>query len=156
MSQLPPLPVNSPVLNGRFISSDYYQWLFLLQNQTQKGRQLVGSKALTNQAASIVTAPLALPSLATGYYSLSYYARITTPDPVSSSLSVTLGWTESAISLSLNGAPINGNTTATVQSGSVIVLVDGGSPITYATAYSSNTAGAMHYRLSVLVESLST
>lgn len=156
MANIAPIPINSPVLNGKYLSGDYYQWLFQLQNRTQTGRQFIGSKVLTNQSAAITTTALALPALVSGYYALSYYARITAADGVSSSLTVTLGWTESTIGLSLSGAPMTGNTTATVQAGNATVLIDGNTALTYATAYSSNTPGQMKYRLTVMVESVST
>jgi len=116
--------------------------------------QFFPSVALTGQSASISTTPIPLPSLLTGLYRLTYYARITTIDAVSSSLTVTLTWTDGAVSPTLAGAAMTGNTTTTVQSGSAMIHLDAASPISYATTYASNTPGAMKYALYILVETV--
>ena len=108
---------------------------------------------LTNQSASITTTPIPTASLAAGLYRVSYYAAITTADAVSSSLTVTVSWTESALTKSLSGAPMTGNTTTTVQSSTALIEIDG-SPISYSTTYVSNTPGQMKYRLSLVIESI--
>lgn len=104
------------------------------------------------QNASILSTPLGQ-ALAAGLYRVSWYARIVTPDAVSSSLQIVIGWTESSIALSLQGAAITGNLVTSVQSGIAPLLqIDNGSPITYGTVYASNTPGAMKYLLTVALE----
>jgi hypothetical protein len=66
---------------------------------------------------------------------------------------VTLGWTESSIPLTFTGVPMTGNTTTTTQSGSIMIVADGNTPLNYSTAYASNAAGVMKYRLTVIVQS---
>ena len=112
---------------------------------------------LTAQGASIGTTPVPLPSLASGLYRVTYYARITTPattGAATSSLIVTFGWTESTVTLSASGAAITGNLTTSMQTGTLMLLIDAATPISYATTYASNTAGEMKYRLSILVEAV--
>lgn len=116
--------------------------------------QFYPAVSLTNQSASIGTTPMPLPSLATGLYRLTTYARITTADAVSSSLTITVSWTDGAIACSLSGAAMTGNTTATVQSNTATVQIDAATPISYATTYASNTPGSMKYKLIVLVEAV--
>src|SRR5215813_4997807 len=108
---------------------------------------------LTNQSASIATTPIPTATLPAGLYRVSYYAAITTADAVSSSLTVTLSWTESANTKSLSGAAITGNTNTTVQSSTALIEIDG-SPVSYSTSYASNTPEQMKYRLSVLLETI--
>lgn len=112
------------------------------------------SVALTGQNASIATTPIPLPTLATGTYRLTYYARITTADPVSSSLTVAFSWTEGSVTPTISGTAITGNTTTTVQTGTLTIAIDASTSISYATTYVSNTPGAMAYRLTILTEAV--
>lgn len=109
--------------------------------------------ALTAQTAAIGTTPIPLPSLPNGLYRITYYARITTAASVNSSLTLTIGWTESGVALTSSTSAITGNTVTTVSTGSIMVQVDAATAISYATAYVSNLAG-MAYRLSLIVEAM--
>lgn len=158
--QLPPIPTSAPVnelgLDGKptpYLGSDYYLWLFALASRVQQSAGVLGTPTrLTAQSAAIGTTSLTLPALSGGLYRVSWYARITTPATVSSSLTVSIGYTESALSLSASGAAITGNTTATEQSGSVLIQTDPSAPITFSTAYATVGATGMAYRLSITCE----
>jgi hypothetical protein len=108
--------------------------------------------ALTAQGASIAATNFAPGILAGGLYRVSYYARCTTAAGVSSGLIVTFGWTDGGVACTLDSANMTGNTTATTQSGTVLIRIDKGTAITYATTYASNAAGVMRYALSVVLE----
>lgn len=155
MALLPDIPINSPIADGQYLNTDYYQYLFALQARTQAASELLTNPlVLTEQAAAIAATPIPLPELQSGLYIVRYYARITTPASVNSSLTVTFTCTESGLSIPQSGQAITGNTTTTAKSESFVLLVDANSPITYATAYVSNLAG-MKYRLTITVEALS-
>lgn len=85
--------------------------------------------------------------LAAGLYLVLYHARITTAAGTSSSLTVTVGWTEGAVAQTQAGAAMTGNTTTTHQSGVFLIRSDPDESITYETAYASNAAGVMQYSL---------
>lgn len=137
------------------LSKDFGNWLQTsIVQGVANAPSTFPSVALTGQHASILTTPMPLPSLATGLYRVSYYAAITTADGVSSSLTVTLTWTESTLSKSVSGTAITGNTTTTVQSGTALLVLDAASPISYSTVYASNTPATMQYRLTILLEAL--
>lgn len=124
-----------------------------LTQRLQNAPYLAGAPvSLAAQNASISATPLVSAVLPAGLYRVSWYARITTVAGVSSSLAVTIGWTEGAVSLALSGAALTGNTTTTVQSGMVLLNIDNNTPITYATTYASNAAGVMKYELVMTVE----
>ena len=93
----------------------------------------------------------ALPGVSSGHLLVTWYARITTRDPVSSSLTITIGWLEGGVALTLSGAAITSNLTTSVQGLAVPIQVDANSAITYATTYASNTPGTMRYALRVTV-----
>lgn len=87
--------------------------------------------------------------LAAGLYLVMYTARITTAAGVSSSLTVTVKWTEGAVVQTQAGAAITGNTTTSRQGGVFLIRSDAGEDVTYETAYASNAAGAMKYSLDI-------
>lgn len=107
---------------------------------------------IEGQNASIGTTPFPTDTLSQGVYRVSYYARITTVAAVASSLTVTFSWTEGGNACSANGAAIVGNTVTTTGTGSAIVRIDGGTPISYAAAYVSNPGAQMVYELVVVLE----
>ena len=138
-----------------FISKSWLIWLQeSLVTRVQTSPDLRAFVRLTGQNAAIGATPLPIGSVTAGRYLISFYARITTVDGVSSSLTVRLHWTESAISLTTSGAAMTGNTTTTVQSGTIMVEADANSALSYSTLYASNTIGQMFYRLSVVATAL--
>ncbi len=157
MATLDPPPYIAPIAEGRneVMGSAWMRWFQASVFTTLSSTPSVFNSriALTAQNASIGTTNIPLPAISAGQYIMSYYARITTAAGVSSSLTVTLGWTESSIPLTFSGVAMTGNTTTTVQSGSIMVVADGNTPLTYATTYASNAANAMQYRLNVIVQS---
>lgn len=106
---------------------------------------------LTAQTAAIPTAR-AHTTTSAGLYRVSWYLRKTVADGVSSSVTVTIGWVESSISLTLSGSAVTTDAVTAMQSGTLEIEADNASDITYATAYASNTANQMGYRLTVTVE----
>ena len=89
-----------------------------------------------------------------GWYRVSYYMRKTAADGVSSSLTMTLGWTDHGTALTQSFAALTLDTTGAFQSGSILVYCDAYSGITFAVAYASNTPGLMAYMSNVTVEQL--
>lgn len=118
----------------------------------QTTTQTIPPITLTAQAASIGVTPIPTPSLAPGYYRVSYYARVTTVGSVSSSLTVTVSWTDGGVACSASGAAITGNTVASTGTGSFLLLIDEATPISYSTTYASNLAGEMQYQLGLTLE----
>ncbi len=165
-----PLNAPSPPSNDSLIELDpirpdrrlpFYiakSWLLWLQDalvtRIEQAPAIRTAVVLTNQSASIGATPMPLSGITAGRWRISWYTRITTVDAVNSSLTVTIGWTESAIALTISGAAITGNLVTSVQSGSVVIESDANAPINYATTAVSNTPGQMHYRLSLVAEAL--
>lgn len=157
MAVLEPPPLISPIAEGRreLMQTDWQKYQLAINTVLASSPTLYSAKiALTNQNTSLGTTNIPLPTLAQGDYVFFYYSRVTVPDGVSSSLIVRLRWTEGAVSLVLSGAAMTGNSTTTVQSGSVPVFIDGATPLAFSTTYASNTPGAMRYTLRIKVQSL--
>lgn len=111
--------------------------------------------SLVNQNASIGTTPLPTDALAPGLYQVQYYARITTAAGVSSSLTVTISWTDGSVACSFSGAAMTGNTTGTLQTNTLLIEIDQASPVSFSTTYASNPAGAMEYKLLIVLQKVS-
>ena len=108
--------------------------------------------SVTERAASIGTTSLNSGSLSAGLYQVSWFARITQAATVSSSLTVTISFTQGGVSLTLSGVALTGNTTTTVQAESPhLIRIDGATPVSYSTTYVSVGATAMKYRLDVVL-----
>jgi len=136
-------------------SKTFIDWMTQLVADVDAAPARLQTASVSGQHASIGTTAIQTGSLATGLYRVTWYARVTTPattGAATSSLTVTLGWTDGGVTCTYSGAAMTGNTTGTVQSQTQMVNVAAASPITYATTYASNTAGQMVYKLTLVLE----
>lgn len=162
MANLAPVPSRVQILDwGRglrdktaYIVDIWTRWLVELAATVNKTAQQIGSVSLTAQTATIAATAIPTPTLTTGRYRLSYYVRITTPGTVSSSVTVSFVWTNGGIACTKPFVALTGNTTATTQSGSEVVLADMGTTLTYAVTYASAGATPMAFALEVWAESV--
>jgi hypothetical protein len=150
---LPPIPYDTPIeQDGKNqISIPWYLWLSEFQTRVESSAEGLDSVNLTNQSASISATPIVVTETE-GLFRVSWYLRITTAATTNSSATVTIGWTETGVSLTESGPAETGNTTTSSQSGTFLIRSDAAAAITYAVAYSSTGATAMRYRLDVVVE----
>lgn len=161
---LAPLPMNAPLTqvgpDGKdtgYCTPDWYQSLFPMQQRVGLSPQVITNPipTLSAQDASIPPTTLAVGSVASGSYRVSWFARIAQAATVSSALTVTFTWTAPDGSiLSGSGAALTTNTNTSSQSGSIVVSVKGDTPITYSTTYASIGATPMLYALTILAEFL--
>lgn len=129
-------------------------WFTSVKTAIDAAAQLIGAVALVAQGASIGTTAVPTAVRSAGLYRVSYYARITRAATTSSSLTVTISWTDGGVNCFQAGAAIVGNTTATAQSGSLLVRTTDPATIGYATAYASVGGTSMLYAFDVLVEAV--
>ena len=145
-------PKGKPNKNPGYLTNS---WIKYFQSQTDTfstAPVTLGTPVqLTAQSASVGATAFPVGSLSTGLYYVDYYARITTAATTSSSLTVTIGWTDGTYTQSGSGTAMTGNTTATNQSGRLMVNIDGATSITYSTAYVSVGATPMAYMLSLVL-----
>lgn len=138
-----------------YFSKKWQIWLGeTVFSRMQSTSQVILTKTLTAQAASIASTPFTIGTIAAGLYRLSWAMRITTAATVSSSLAIGFSWTETAVSLTHTDAAITGNTTTTIQSGMVMIRSDANAPIQYIFTYASVGATPMQFRADLLVERL--
>lgn len=111
----------------------------------------VAASDLTAQGAAVTTTPV-LANAAAGVYRVSFYVRVSRAATTSSSVQVTIGWTDGGVAQTFVGTALTGNTTTTQESRSVLVRADNGTNITMAVAYGSVGATSMLYESYVVVE----
>ena len=128
------------------------RWFSLMPATLEAIPSVINTVVLGTQAASISATDFSGGSLRAGLYRASYHARITRAATTSSSLIVTLSWTDSGVAKNSAGAAITGNTTATTQSGSILIRIDKAAAVRYATTYVSVGATAMQYGLDLVLE----
>lgn len=148
-------PLNDRIVDPKGWLTDLWrQWFGRMPATLAAIPSVLNVVSLSEQAASITATDFAGTSLLEGRYRLSYHARISQAGTVSSSLTVALGWTEGGVAQAYTGAAMTGNTTATNQSGSVIIRGDADGAVTYTTTYASVGATAMEYSLDLVLEKI--
>jgi hypothetical protein len=135
-----------------WIQRVWADWLRAVAQRVDASPFRVQTVSLTAQGAAIVATSVPITDLVAGLYRVTYALRITRPGTVSSSATVTLGWTDGTVACSQAFAAVTGNTTAKVQSGTVLMRCDGASSLTYAVVYASAGATAMQFQIDVTVE----
>lgn len=149
-------PTRVPPLEGlpNPFAREWRNYLLSLQNVGQASPQILQETSVEAQTAAIATTPLALPGISAGFYRVSVYYVTTTAAGVSSSLTVTIGWTDNAQPTSRSFPALVNGALASNGGGDLLIHTDDNSPITYAAAYASNPANQMAYNLGVIVEAL--
>lgn len=165
MPSTSPFPYDVPVSpetvdrgSGQKVRSPYFSpeivdWLLEQQQGVNNSPELFGTVSLTAQGASIPTTPIPMPALSQGLYRVSVYARITRAGSVSSSLTITIGHTDGAVSCTQVTTALTTNTTASTRVAEYVVRSDASVAITYATTYADGGgATSMLYALYLVVE----
>jgi len=121
---------------------------------TQQGGVLASASSrvkganLQTQAGSIPATDLALGALNSGLYFACYYLRVTQAASVSSSIDLTLNWTDRGQALTITIPALTGNTVTTFTDGVHLLRIDGGTAlVTYSTTYASVGGTPMQYSL---------
>lgn len=149
-----PFPLRTAVTEEatRILTRPWVAWFTELVQKVDSDPPVVSSVSLTGKSASLTTTTFPRAIAATGVYRIGHFARITTAATTSSSLTVTMGLVNGGVTCTIPAAAITGNTTSTVQSGTIYVQADVSTPLTYTTTYASSGATAMVYSLWMTVE----
>lgn len=135
------------------LSSVWDRWFARLEAWWASVPGVVGTVSLTTQGAAITAT--AVPFTPTGgLYRVSTYIRLTRAATTSSSLTVTMAWTDGGVACSWAGTALTGNTTATLEGACRPIRCDAGTSITYAVAYASVGATSAQFALDVRVEEM--
>lgn len=134
------------------LSGDWTRWLQLFWARLSSAVQFVGKTvALTDQSAAIAATTLQTVTQG-GLYRVSWYARVTVADGVSSSVQLTLTWREGSHTSTKTFTALTGDTTSTYDGLVWPFYADSGTVVQYSVAYASNTPLKMRYRLAMATE----
>lgn len=152
---LGPPPLRDPVVNdsGGALGT-WGKWFMALRNAVAVSTPTVGATRLQGQNTSLATTPLATVTLSAGLYRLTQYVRVTRAATTSSSIQVTVLWTDNGVAMSSAGVAQIGNTTSTFESRTVTVRIDAMTTLRYSTTYASVGGTTMLYSVDILAEAL--
>lgn len=151
-SVLSPIPAETQITDAKGRITEFFRLRWEELRSTFRLVPTVGSVALSVQSAAIV-ATSAFTTLAAGSYRITYYVRKTAADGAGSSLTVTLGWSDT-VALTQPFAALVLDTTSAFQTNTITVDADAVTDITYTVAYTS-AGGNMRFKLKLFVEQLS-
>lgn len=153
---LDPIPQSDDLIDSnRKMNDRWFRWLSAFVGRVTIGVQKVASLHRAGLSSSLV-ATTAYTVTQTGIvFLVSWRAGVTTAAGVSSSIAVTISWTNDAgVACSKAFAAQAGNTTGTADGDDVPIRPKSGTPIQYSTTYASNPAAAMQYDLDIVVQDL--
>lgn len=152
---LDPIPESDPIADDdRIITGTWYRWLYLIITRLLTCiLRAANGVHRAGVAGAIATTTLFVPSFI-GTYRVTWGLQIVTPGTVSSSATVTIGWTTGGVAQTKVFPAITGNTTATNDSGTTTCRPDTGLPVTYAVAYATVGATPMAFSIDAVPEAL--
>lgn len=163
-TQIVPLPTDDAISeqpraefirNGRkdgragLITQRWVEFFTSLGQAVQTTNSNTVTVTRTDQSASIGATDLSS-GLAAGLYTVTYYARVVRAATTSSSLEVTIDWTDRGTAMAITGAAITGNTITSVQTAMLLIRSDTASPMRYSTTYASVGGTTMQYDLVIV------
>lgn len=151
---LPPVPSGVPWSNpedGTLTEFALLRWQDLI-NGFQTTPSVAAIQHLT-QNASIATAT-AWTTRMPGNYRIGVAVLKTVADGVTSSLTVTVGWTRGGIARTKTFAALTTDAAGANDCNLWQFYADGATNLTYAIAYASNTPGQMKYHADITIERL--
>ena len=164
-----PLPTEAPIavpdrkvanpLSARLpklkLSPAFTRWLSGLTQQVDAKTAVISKAVEPDLSDAVAVTPLQIADVTAGIWRVSTRVRVITPGSVSSSIQVTVTWSESGVTQAESGAALNGNLTTTREGKTFVIRPDASTPISYSTAYADGGgAQRMHYSLDVVAERL--
>ncbi len=136
------------------LRTPWIRWLHAVKTAIDSAAKNVGPVSLTAQAASIAATAIPILTVTTGLFRITHYLRITQAGTVSGEVTLTIRWTDGGVAQSHAFAIVNGNTTATFQTGTLLIHADVSTTITYETTYATAGATSMQHALYIRAEAV--
>ena len=131
--------------NG-LVASRPLVWLRDLRADVNTSSAVVagGTVSLVSQSTAIATTPFKTGSLTEGQYRVSAFTQIITVASVNSSVIVTFSFTRRGFACAISAPALTSNDRTLPTTFVGLISVDGGTPVSYSTAYVSNAAGMVY------------
>jgi len=114
----------------------------------------IAEAALTSRGAAITATDFTGSDFPEGLYRVNFYTRITRAATTSSSLTVTIAWTDGGVAMSQASTALTANVVTAYRSETLVLWLDANTPVNYSTAYASVGATSMQYKLYLAMERL--
>lgn len=148
-------PLNDVVIDKTGRLTDLWrQWFGRLPATLGAIPSILNVVNLSGQSASLAATDFSNTSLLAGIYRASYRVQITQAAGVSSSLTVSILWTDGGVAQTATGAAIVGNTVTTGQSDFALIRVDAGTAVQYSAVYASVGVPGMTYTFTASLEKI--
>lgn len=148
-SQMPPYPRSNDLVRESRKMTDPYQAWFDALVQRLGWMPIASGRLRVEDAAGLLTTPLAEFDNAGGIYQIAYALRVIQAATTSSGISLTVSWIENGVTRTHTSANLVANTTAQYAAESFLVQTDPNTPITVDATYVSVGATPMRYRATV-------
>ncbi len=150
---LAPIPRGATIVEGAGPITTFFRlrWQELIDAFLQSSS--VAAVTFEQKTDAIPTATLFV-VVAPGRYRIGWYLRETVNDGVSSSLIVTLGFTDKGSALTFVGPALTADSPTAFQTGTIEVRSDANVDLTVAIAYASNTPNRLTFDAEFTVEFL--
>lgn len=145
----------NPNMDQGRITFAWVQWFNALSNAQGNSPSRIGQLSLATQSASLGATDIGGATSSAGLYQAQFYCRVTLPASVSSSIQVSIGWTDDGVTQGRTSTAQTGNTTTTLDEGTIVIYSDAASPVTIAVAYAS-VGTPMEYKLYATLTKLVT
>jgi hypothetical protein len=153
-----PAPIRDPIAQQEaesqrlMLTRVWIDWFASLGIRVDQQTHTLNIMEEFNLSGAVAPTPIPTDSLSEGLYRVTYYLRITVPASTSSAIQVAIGWTDGAVSCSIEAEELTTNTVGTVQSNTLMIRCDQAAPITFAVEYTSVGGTPMQYNLFIMVE----
>ena len=145
-----PLAAKLPKLK---MGRSWLRWTSGLTVEVDSKPSRQAQRNLSAQGASIANTSLPIGSVVPGVWRVSYTVRVTRAGSVSSSIQVTIRWTQGGVTQTEAGAALAGNLTTTREGATRVIRPDNATPISYSTVYADGGgATSMQYSLDLVAE----
>lgn len=155
MQQLGEIPLGTEVVETDRTITLFFRQLWAQLITMVAKLPTVANLEKTGQTAAIATAT-AYTVQSAGVYRIAVSLQKTIADGISSSLTVTVGWTSRGIAMTHAFAALTTDAAGANDTDLWQFSADANSDITYAIAYASNTPAKMTYNANVVVEQLAS
>lgn len=130
-----------------FLGATWLAWLTDVWKRTS-----VGQRQFTNHNAAVTAEAVPVLDGAEPLVRVSWVLRLVQAATVSSSVQITIGWTDGGQAMTAVQTAVTGNLVTSGQQGALLVRHDPYTDVTVAVAYASVGATPMRYDLDVITE----
>lgn len=154
-----PAPISTPItdtdrtgkLTG-YVPTPWSDYFNSVDAQLASSYLVLEHQQINSGSGPIAVTPITGQILPGGLYRVSYYVVILQPATTSSSIAISIYWTDRTVTRVQTTPSLTGNAVGVALSNILLLRVDRATPVSYSVAYTSVGAAPMLYGLDLLLE----